>query len=366
MAQKSKEFSRVKFPFEIIQEGYNVFQSSFPKKKGYRFYQGTWRIVYPDHSWNLDSEDQFALEYSKNDIQSASINYTWFDKEAKIFDFNVSYRRDYTEISITLGSIGDIEKVFAVFESNYSKFAQAEKEIQKEIQREKPRYKIDMEIPSVTVSKELLQALENYFFKRVSQVEKIQIPEIQSHYDLFIGDSDGTQTLPTVNDIDSLLFPDNIQWIKLDYSAPYNGNLDISVYFSRHRSLSAVKISYKGENSKNISQGILKDIYKILDDYKANYWMYQYPVRFLGNILVGLLLVFILISKDSLWRWVSVSIILVTSIFLTGTGFVPYSVFDTKRNREVNRWTKFLVEGFIGFIIFSVLGGLLLRLLGLF
>jgi hypothetical protein len=43
---------------------------------------------------------------------------------------------------------------------------------------------------------------------------------------------------------------------------------------------------------------------------------------------------------------------------------IPYSEFDTRKNQGRKKWTDWVLKGILAFLIFGIIGGIILKILG--
>jgi len=130
MAKKTKTYRLVKFAPEIFKSAYSVFCECLDRKHKLSDWDA-WNVYYADENWGFDSQEEFCSEYRK-EIDSASL----YHHHASFGNFEFHYSKHWTEISVSLPSRKNIEKVFAVFEENYEKYKIPEEEVKAAIQEQ--------------------------------------------------------------------------------------------------------------------------------------------------------------------------------------------------------------------------------------
>jgi len=156
MAEKTKTYQQIKFPYDVLDKAYKLFLKSIPAKDR-KLLSPRWEIEYPDSKWSLDSEVQFISEYGKNEILSANFSYYHFNAEFRLSYSNYSYKSQETRISISLPNREKIEEMFLVFETSYGELAKKAKDSPNDHAMQiSPRYNYEKKLPSVFVDKRLL------------------------------------------------------------------------------------------------------------------------------------------------------------------------------------------------------------------
>ncbi|MDO8999072.1 MAG: nucleotide-binding protein [Bacteroidota bacterium] len=122
MPSKTIEYKNVKFPPELIVEAYIAFKGLLLEENKVS-YSKTFAIRINDKEyWQFDSQEEFFSEFRK-DIDSANFKHQHNSNIGGIafFGFTFSKLSSRFELSIELPERHQIEKVFEIFESNYSK-----------------------------------------------------------------------------------------------------------------------------------------------------------------------------------------------------------------------------------------------------
>ena len=118
MPEKTKIYERVIFTPEVIKEAVEELKATLSGKSEMPF-QSLTIGVSPQETWRHDTEEEFFADYRKGfSYVSFGQNYRTKDKDgsSEIWSTN-----DKSEVSTSLGSRVDVEKVFSIFEQNVDK-----------------------------------------------------------------------------------------------------------------------------------------------------------------------------------------------------------------------------------------------------
>lgn len=359
MAEKTKTYQKVKFPYEIISKGSKEFLKSVPAKdrKGLLY---RWVIEQPDAKWSLDSENQFISEYSKSEILAASISLYNLGMDFRINYLNPYPENPMTSISITLPDREKIEKVFGIFEAFYSEFVEKIRDTNTDnIFQIAPRYNYEKILPSLFVDKKLLVDLERYILQRCGQldVRKKQVPA----YAGTIIDSSGTLSLPSIESYPREIFDNETETITLSYGETYE-NIRIHLRFAKNRNSSEIEISYKGENAREVVESIKVGIYQCLKDSKTWNFIYH-PHEAVFTLLIYSLLFVLGITiynavKTAIWSQQGLSAILFLFTYFVAPSFKPYTTFETRQNMIIRKWSGWIVESLLGILLIWLIASL--------
>ncbi|MES2286282.1 MAG: nucleotide-binding protein [Bacteroidota bacterium] len=135
MPSKTIRYKNVKFPPELVVEAYNVFKGQLAEENKIS-YSTTFNIKINDsESWQFDSQEEFFSEFRK-DIKSADFKHQHKSNNKGTAIFHFSFSKFFSEfvIWIELPERHQIEKVFEIFESSYSKYCIPEVELIKNIE----------------------------------------------------------------------------------------------------------------------------------------------------------------------------------------------------------------------------------------
>jgi len=234
-------------------------------------------------------------------------------------------------------------------------------------------YSLKKPLPSCTVDKTLLQELEDYLHKKVSEAIPPTEDEKASglsmrNYHLTIEDSFGEETIKSAIDIDRSYFPDDTKAIRLEYRARNKDNrIDIKITFSASSVLpefSELKITFQGASSREFVTGLAHQIIHRLEPYKTNSRYFSITLgKFLfAAFLFAISLVGIsygLEHSTSLAKFFltsSVSFLILVIAWVILLFLKPYSKFNTRRNEQFDKWINWVFAGVLAFILFTVVG----------
>lgn len=379
MTKKTKDYEYVKFPYLVISEALKTFHRQLgPKDKKYILKE--WSVDYSGVSWKYDNEEQFRSEYNRDEITRAGLSI-----HTQQASFRIAYSRDYktsSTITVEYSSIDKIEKVFSVFDENYEKFREKPKEpadsrddgwlTRKTPEPEIPLPKYDREIilPSTLVDIRAIANLEKYIGQRVNQLDTEKKPTLSGleflrpEYTLTISDSQGTLNMSTISLFSKDMFDNDTSSINLSYGKFLGSNtFEIDVRFTPDRYSSRLKISYKGENARDIVESIKIGIFNLLNENKTNHSFYHSRwSQLILTVLTSLAVNLSLQTFIGRWQsWLPYVIIFPIVFFFTSVvpSLKPYSVFDSKKSRSFTSWNKWLIEvilaALIGWVLFTLL-----------
>src|SRR5258706_6955641 len=294
MTEKRKSYEGVKIPYQIISDGIKIFHRLLtPKNK--KELRKSWEVKYSHESWKIDSEEQFRAEYNKDEIVAASIYYfaTGSSLVVQYYKVNTIVA---TSISVSLSTIEKVEKVFSVFDAYYEeiqkqireteKLAKAEEknlEVNKpELETPLPEYKLEAILPSTLVDIRTIANLEKYIKQRVSQLvtdketTASDFDFLRPTYKVTISDSQGTLDMSSISLFSKDMFDNDTYSVTLKYGKLLGSNtFEIKVAFAPERISSKLKLSYKGENARDIVESIRIGIFNILNESKTNHSFYH-------------------------------------------------------------------------------------------
>lgn len=322
-------------------------------------------MSYPDVSWKFDDEEQFQTEYAREEITSATIMLFNVGFKFRV-DYNKYFKGPETQVSVELSKINNIEKVFSILDEYYEKYLKEleEKRLRVEAVRPEiplPYYDLNTIIPSTLVDIKLLAELEKYIYQRGRQLIDDE-EKNKFEYTITILDSSGTLRLESISSYPRDIFDNDIYYLKAKYDSLYS-SFEISIVFTKDRDPSKVKIAYKGENAREIVESIKSGIFKLLNENKTSNSFYHSPLLqlFLGTMAVisSFMTVAYLITKNI--KGVSTGLLVFFTLFLLlgAPSLKPYIVFDTRKNRSIIGWNKWLIQAvlaaLLGWILFSFL-----------
>ena len=355
MIKKTKSFKNVKFPLETIFQAFDIFKSLLPK--GTKNPYTNFKISHKDERLELDQE-QFCLEYKRLDFVTAGFSYYCYTADTITrLEFSVDVYSFETNVSISLPKIIEIEKVLSPFINIYDSLVNNSNN--KENFTRKPKYSIDFKIHSSDVSIQLIRNIEDYIIQRTCSLENLKVSEAYENFSIYIfSEKSGDRSFQSINDYNKLKFPDDIRSLYIKYDSKYSIGSTISVGFSLSPGFSKIEISFRGDNSQEVVEGIITSIRDILKDFKNNNFLFNpsLEIRFLITIVtIGLLIILFTMQTQDFRIINSVRLlILVSTVYSIGYFVKPFIVFDTIKNDKLKGIKKYLWEVLIGGIIVAI------------
>jgi len=234
----------------------------------------------------------------------------------------------------------------------------------------KTSFKRESKISSCHIDKQTVAYVERYLTEDVPQIIGIELkdPSLNVH----ITDSDGEQILPSITAYQYDKLPDTTKSISLSYGESYYTN-SVNVNFTSDIVGAKITINIFCESSKEKSHAILNGITNILKPCKTfNYLFHPHP--FLQGALTTLVPTMWGISfmylGNKVYQVIDLALshsipcvisILLTIYVITGWKLKPSITFDTARQARINRMTHFLFYSFLGFILFTLIGVVIIR-----
>jgi hypothetical protein len=364
MAEKTKTYT-AKFPSELIRNAHKAFHKKVGR--GGKIVKQHWVITNKkDEIWQLDSDDEFFLNYQE-EIKDAEIKYFHY-KASEVFVFSVQYNQGTyntsTRISISLPSRTDIEMLFSTFDQFEENYRNSNT-LKEKPKQNKTIYKTERNLPSCQVDKKLLMDLERYLHRKISYLEEIT-SEKEWKYSIEIGDTYGKENLSSIEQFNLTYFPEDVTRIAISVHTYLRS--EILIWFSLYRSTSTLEISLNSENSRQNVEGIAAEILQIMSTYKTSNSFFH-PPKWAESILISLFS-FLFLGALLLFfiNQYQISLILISMFFMLGIYFVfqrikPYNIFDTKKNQRREKWSNWLIFSVLEFIIFAIFGNLIIKAL---
>jgi len=129
--QKRKRYWHVKYPPQIIKKAIELLYLNEIEHE----YSKLFQIGHKDEDLYFDSEDEFYSQY-RTEITDAQVKLHLKEKNNKNYLFlNIEFSTLRTIVSFECNDRGRIEKLFEIFESNYSKYRLSEDDLQKELKQ---------------------------------------------------------------------------------------------------------------------------------------------------------------------------------------------------------------------------------------
>lgn len=223
-------------------------------------------------------------------------------------------------------------------------------------------YRLEKEVISCEVTKELLTNIEEYLIKKISSIFGVTEDGVRKNYTIAISDEYGIESINSISEYNLPKFDDSVTEIILHISIQEKSKLfRINIKFSKLRTLSKITISYNDNNSKEVVIGLYEGIKKIINTKKTINKIFN-PSEKANFILLGILigsisLFYTYIAKNNvllslIYLGISMPIIIYMTILKK---IFPYILFETNQSNKKKKVIEWFVFGLFTFIIFGTL-----------
>ena len=203
--------------------------------------------------------------------------------------------------------------------------------------------------------------LKKYLIERIPKKleANVNINErnIEFKYNINIYDKYGKEEFNSINDLHRYKFSNDIKRIDINLSTGYQ-LVEIRLSFGPDILFSALEVDALTENGKEISYGISQEIEKLL---KENQTIHSFFHGVYAGCMYGVFLIAAVAGFITTIEQLPYHIdFIIMFIFLFGIAYLlirvisPYSTFNTKNNENINKLSKWLVNGLAGVFLFGV------------
>jgi hypothetical protein len=236
-------------------------------------------------------------------------------------------------------------------------------------------YSLEQPLPSCKVPRALLEELEDYL-KTLEQLVPLseEAMERTVEYRFVVKDTIGTEVLQSVQAFDRATFPNDTKAILFRYSAKSARRLVVEIAFFEDGS-NQLRGSFNGNSSREVSMGLNREILSRIEPYKTmNFLFHSALFKVFNSTLFAAGAVFCVTpllaklfgfqmspavtlfsnSRQSLVGGISLFFV---ASFMRWLQFAkPHTTFDTAKNTKQEKTVTFILLGFVGFILFTVIG----------
>lgn len=133
------------------------------------------------------------------------------------------------------------------------------------------KFETEKMIHSCHVNIDLITKLENYILNNVLNITNTNIKEID--FELLLIDKYSSEKINSIEEYPHSMFPEGIREIRLNLNATRPSPLDIEIRFNKDRFFSRIKITYVGDNSRELVAGFYNEITRIIQNHENANWV---------------------------------------------------------------------------------------------
>ena len=223
------------------------------------------------------------------------------------------------------------------------------------------KYSVREPLPTMNIDVTLLKSIENYLFNSIPKLIGISGTKKHEYYKISIVDAHNELTLATIDSYEHELLPPKTNEVRVVFNihnVEKDTSVNIEIRFTKDQFSSKVRLELTSLNSKELATGILAKVREILDQKRNHNWLFQpslklYPVMLILIVGIGYLSRYTY-KNNAKWSTIDmlVNILMITYLFLFSR-LKPYMAFDTRVQRNNDKWAGVLLWGIPSFIIFG-------------
>lgn len=225
-----------------------------------------------------------------------------------------------------------------------------------------PSYNKQHSISTYLINKSLIESIENYFEKNVSEILSLKIPDSKtySRTEVIVHDSHGQEGYKSIKEYKLSHFRNDITGITINYRLyAERKDASITIRFGLEKDNTDLAINLTDDNAREKVCALEQGILDILNQNKTNNWL-LYPVWYLNALLVlGVLYTGLLTFSGDSTRQESRIYGIITGTLLMYLWvfhyFKNYSSFDTEKQKQLDKWFAWLLMGLLSFLLFTTL-----------
>jgi hypothetical protein len=222
---------------------------------------------------------------------------------------------------------------------------------------------------SVRVDKELIRRLEDYLGSELLQLNRLPKDALPDVLSVTVTDAIGTEVLSSISEHLPAHLPDSVSRVIISFrpnrysgERPGETSINVKISFGRARYQNELDISASGASAKDKVVAVRSAILGLLEPHWTNNRLFH-PDGFAwalfftigtgaGAVFIGFLASSGGLAPVALWS-------LIISMSIGGYFFLgmlnPWATFDTRVDRENEKWSGWLKFGLASFILFGTI-----------
>jgi hypothetical protein len=227
-----------------------------------------------------------------------------------------------------------------------------------------PSYNLQVALRSFFITKSVIIKMEDYLRKEIAEILNIKAPASgldSSNISIVIHETYGQEVYSSLKEYKHELFRDDTKMITLKFELNAESeNVEINLRFGLKPENSDMTNSIQGfVNPREKVSAIEEGILSILDHQKNLNWLI-YPNQLISGI-IGLVAAgsFIMLLGERFSnqvRYIFGSIVFLIGFYYYGCrAFKGYCIFESNKQKQLDKWFSWLVLGAVGFVLFTTL-----------
>lgn len=215
-------------------------------------------------------------------------------------------------------------------------------------------FRDERELPSIKVTKELLESLEQYILGQASNLlgKMGEQAARVGRFKVSITDGPGTVTMGSFDQFNPTKFSNTTKAIELSYTSASLIGLDITVMFDLDRRSSKMRVACGGAGAQEFVRGVVAGIRDCLAGHTTwNKWFHpvleiQYALAFIS---LGITVLWLkgLVSPPAVFPHMGGLYFIGILYVWVCPWFKPYTTFDSPRSDSKDIWWKRIWGGII-------------------
>lgn len=225
-----------------------------------------------------------------------------------------------------------------------------------------PSFSHEQPLPSLRVTKDLLESLEKYLVKRVVDVVMLTEEEAKLALSIRVEDSLGTEEMISIDQMTPSRFADSTSRVEIELASPYRPDglrLRVRLNFAKGRLFSILAISATMPNAREVALGLRDGLLRVLEPQRTWHWIVHPIPQWWGGIMgVSLWLGYSLFSTDSKGPYypVLLGIFAFALFYLFGVGILrSYTTFESRASDRSDKIWGWFLGGAGTFLVFGTL-----------
>lgn len=221
-------------------------------------------------------------------------------------------------------------------------------------------FSLEKELPSVLVTKDLIESLEKHLIAKIAsfaQIEEGTKPSIK----IVVVDGHGEEVFESSEQIFFAKFPDSTNRIEFEARAPLHNErpeVRCALTFSQSIIFSSISIRVTGSNAREFATGLMETTFRVLEPHRTLHWFFHNPFLLVlswGVLLGGPWIRDWLPPTEAVTVVIALSWLLIFVYLFIAKPRYPYCTFESRKWERTSSFTNWLVYGLLTFMVFGTL-----------